>query len=213
VDSAWNFQGSYEMTVLKSILVNYNWFDLKPCFSRLINPPAGKVIPVALNKQNLIVYVPKNTGLFVLDCKNYKFNRYCRWINPEDGDSSETFLIRESSDFVKLTPPDTSDWILVVPLESGACHGSQIGPFLYQNYPNPFNASTKIIFKINESGEIKLQVYDIHGRLVKIIVKKYMHPGSYYFNLTGDHFSSGIFLYRLTFNGNLIKSKRMVLLR
>ena len=40
---------------------------------------------------------------------------------------------------------------------------------LDQNYPNPFNPQTVINYQIPETGNVKLTVYDLTGREVKIL--------------------------------------------
>ena len=40
---------------------------------------------------------------------------------------------------------------------------------LDQNYPNPFNPSTSIMFNMDKSGTHHLAVYDVNGRLVKVL--------------------------------------------
>ena len=43
---------------------------------------------------------------------------------------------------------------------------------LHNNYPNPFNPMTSIKFDLPRSGQVKLAVYDIAGRLVKTLVNE-----------------------------------------
>ena len=38
---------------------------------------------------------------------------------------------------------------------------------LKQNYPNPFNSSTKINYKIGQSGKVILKIFNLQGQLVK----------------------------------------------
>src|SRR5690606_21998414 len=37
---------------------------------------------------------------------------------------------------------------------------------LFQNYPNPFNPSTQIQFSLPEDGRIKMNVFDVNGKLL-----------------------------------------------
>ena len=41
---------------------------------------------------------------------------------------------------------------------------------LKQNYPNPFNPSTTIEFALPVTSQIKVKVYDILGRVVKLFM-------------------------------------------
>ena len=68
---------------------------------------------------------------------------------------------------------------------------------LYQNYPNPFNPATTISYRLKDKGFVKLNVYDITGKLIKALVNQTKDPGYYetQFNATG--LASGVYFYRL----------------
>lgn len=83
---------------------------------------------------------------------------------------------------------------------------------LAQNYPNPFNPSTKIKFDIQKSADIKLSIYDLQGKLVKILVEGNLKAGSYETDWNAIGFPSGIYFYRLETEGNVF-SKRMMLVK
>jgi hypothetical protein len=88
---------------------------------------------------------------------------------------------------------------------------------LYQNYPNPFNNSTKFNFEIashegSSTGQVKLVVYDITGRLVQTPVNEELQPGRYEITFNGSNLNSGIFFYRLI-AGNKVFTKKMILLK
>jgi hypothetical protein len=50
---------------------------------------------------------------------------------------------------------------------------------LLNNYPNPFNPSTKISYRLKESGYVKLLIYDIKGELMRVLVNEYQSAGYY----------------------------------
>ena len=81
---------------------------------------------------------------------------------------------------------------------------------LLQNYPNPFNPSTKIQFRIQKSGFVKLDVFDINGRLLNTPVNQTLSYGTYEINYSGE--SSGIYFYRLT-SGNFTQTKKMIMVK
>lgn len=84
---------------------------------------------------------------------------------------------------------------------------------LSQNFPNPFNPGTIIRFQINRLSDSKLSVYDINGRLVADLVNQKLNAGTYQVDFDGSNLSSGVYFYRLTADGNIVDSKRMVLLK
>ena len=48
---------------------------------------------------------------------------------------------------------------------------------LHQNYPNPLNPTTTIGYELPESQNIKLQVFDITGRLVETLYNGHKEAG------------------------------------
>jgi hypothetical protein len=41
---------------------------------------------------------------------------------------------------------------------------------LHQNYPNPFNSASTISYDVQKTGKVSLNIYDIYGREVAILV-------------------------------------------
>jgi hypothetical protein len=84
---------------------------------------------------------------------------------------------------------------------------------LSQNYPNPFNPSTKITYNITKPGLINLSVYDISGKLIKILVNKSQSSGIHSLEFTGNNLPSGIYYYTLKVNGTTIAERKMALIK
>lgn len=83
---------------------------------------------------------------------------------------------------------------------------------LYQNHPNPFNAETVIAFSLPRQSDINLSIYDIAGRLVKILAQGNFGPGPHEMSFDGKDISSGIYLYHLT-TEDYAASKKMLLIK
>ena len=81
---------------------------------------------------------------------------------------------------------------------------------LQQNYPNPFNPMTTIEYEIQKSGFVNLSVFDIQGREVSSLVNGYQSLGWHTINWDGSGFSSGIYLYRLTMDNEIITRKMLL---
>ncbi len=89
--------------------------------------------------------------------------------------------------------------------------------FSLSNYPNPFNASTTINFTLLNAGDVRLDVYDIVGRLVKTLVDDNIGAGEHSIVWHGDDTSgksvvSGIYFYSINID-NKVFSDRMLLLK
>jgi hypothetical protein len=84
--------------------------------------------------------------------------------------------------------------------------------FLYPNYPNPFNPTTTVQFDLAESGDIKLELFDVLGRHIVTPADGYMQAGRHSVNIGAANWASGVYLYRLTTN-NVRMTRKMTLVR
>jgi len=83
---------------------------------------------------------------------------------------------------------------------------------LQQNYPNPFNPSTAIEFFIPQSGNVRIEIYDVTGRIVQVITDGYFSAGSHLAIWKNLKAHSGVYFYRMLYSG-FSKTKSMVLLK
>lgn len=84
---------------------------------------------------------------------------------------------------------------------------------LEQNYPNPFNAMTNIKFRVLNAGTVRINVYDITGKEIAILVNEKLTPGSYEIKFDGTNFASGVYFYRLSAGNFLYDIKKMLLIK
>ena len=96
---------------------------------------------------------------------------------------------------------------------------------LEQNYPNPFNAGTEIAYRLPSAGHVRLVLYDMLGREVRVLVDGVVAPGNHRARVDADNIASGVYLYRLqvrpadagggpgTAAAASLQAKRMVILR
>ncbi len=83
---------------------------------------------------------------------------------------------------------------------------------LHQNYPNPFNPSTNISYTLPNNGQVKLEVFDITGRLVSTVVDQRQTAGQYTLRFDGANLASGIYFYRLK-AAQQVEIRRMTLIK
>ena len=79
---------------------------------------------------------------------------------------------------------------------------------LAQNYPNPARENTTIPYTVSESGNVRVEVYDLLGRQVMILVDEVQPAGQYEIILNTSSFSSGLYFYRLI-SGRSVATKQM----
>jgi hypothetical protein len=91
---------------------------------------------------------------------------------------------------------------------------------LSANYPNPFIGSTTISYALAESADIRLNIYNMNGQLVRTAVNQHLIPGTYTYTWNGCDDSDarvapGMFICRLevhTGAGTFSRSCQMLLL-
>ncbi len=83
---------------------------------------------------------------------------------------------------------------------------------LNQNYPNPFNASTNISFSLKDNSPVKLEVFDITGSLVEMLIDRFMPPGKHDIIWNAENAASGVYLFKLT-SGENTSVKKAVLVK
>lgn len=83
---------------------------------------------------------------------------------------------------------------------------------LENNYPNPFNPSTVIGYQLPENSRVQLEVYDILGKKVAMLVNERQQAGSYQVNFDASQLSSGVYIYRIR-AGEFSQIKQMILIK
>ena len=93
---------------------------------------------------------------------------------------------------------------------------------LLQNYPNPFNPETWIPYRLSESAEVEVRIYNVAGKLVRTLELGQQKPGTYtgkeraiYWDGrdgNGEYVSSGTYFYHLK-AGKFASVKKMVVIK
>jgi len=82
---------------------------------------------------------------------------------------------------------------------------------LQGNHPNPFNPGTTIRYELPRAAQVRLEVLDLAGRLVTTLVQREEGPGAHAAEWRADHEASGVYLYRLTVDGESETGKCLLL--
>lgn len=85
---------------------------------------------------------------------------------------------------------------------------------LEQNYPNPFNPTSRITYSLPKSGVVTLKVFDLLGNELETLLQEEQQKGrhTYELHLQNQHWSSGIYLYQMSF-GEFVQTKKMLYLK
>jgi len=85
------------------------------------------------------------------------------------------------------------------------------------NYPNPFNPGTYLVFRIPESGEVGVEIYDMLGRKIQYIEPQVYSSGTHrvYWNGSddaGNPMPSGVYTARVK-SGGVERFRKILLVR
>ncbi|MDD5766245.1 MAG: T9SS type A sorting domain-containing protein, partial [Candidatus Marinimicrobia bacterium] len=83
---------------------------------------------------------------------------------------------------------------------------------LEQNYPNPFNAGTKFNYSIAEPGNVEIKIFDLIGREITTLVRKYQPAGFYSVAWNAGNVSSGVYVCVLR-NNSQVRLRKMLIVK
>lgn len=88
---------------------------------------------------------------------------------------------------------------------------------LKQNYPNPFNPLTSIEFFVEKPGNVKIDIYDVTGRLIRTLIDTYKETGNHkimWDGITDSGYKSASGVYFYNFRaGEFTETKKMIILK
>ena len=84
--------------------------------------------------------------------------------------------------------------------------------YLSQNFPDPFKEKTTIKYCLPEEIRVKLEIFNVQGKIVTTLLDEIKEPGTYQVELSARKIKEGLYLYQLT-AGNIIITKRMLILK
>jgi concanavalin A-like lectin/glucanase superfamily protein/VCBS repeat protein/type IX secretion system substrate protein len=83
---------------------------------------------------------------------------------------------------------------------------------LQQNYPNPFNPATQIKYDLPRNAHVRIELFDMLGRKIKILIDEPKSAGYHTLNFNAGKLASGVYLYGIK-AGNFSSTKKMLLMK
>ncbi|HVP07082.1 MAG TPA: T9SS type A sorting domain-containing protein [Candidatus Acidoferrum sp.] len=167
--------------------------DFAEMFFHVATSPTPQVVPVdSINKDSLVVVlgdtVHITTRIEIAD---------------NTGSGSGVFFPGFNAGQVRI----------LVPTSVNEDHNLLPSQFsLAQNYPNPFNPSTVISYSLPRSSQVLLEVFNVLGQKVVTLVNGRMEAGVHEVVFDALRQPSGIYFYRLTYDGGS-DTKKMLLVK
>ena len=128
-------------------------------------------------------------------------------------------------DNIDITSTSTSIWpvwmdnstgvyqVWTVPVEftelDGLTDTEPAGLDLTQNSPNPFKRSTTIRYRMPDAGYRIITIYDLYGKVVKVLNGEYQQPGNYEVEVDLAGIRAGVYYYSISVNG-MVRTGKMV---
>lgn len=156
------------------------------------------------------------TGSILYSFISQSTSYYCSYpgIADMDGDGKNEIIMQETSGAITKTVVYATNGTATSVAQT--VHQSPTNFALSQNYPNPFNPSTIIQYQTSERSDIRLDIYDSVGRLVRSFNLANENAGVHSItwdgnNQAGQPCSSGAYFYRVINDGHELSNKMLLL--
>ena len=142
--------------------------------------------------------------------------------NPLYADTSnDDFRLTQNSPCINTGDPNSPHDPDGTITDMGAYYFSQTGTegdlaplplWEIRNYPNPFNAQTTIAYSLQNSGLVRIDIYDLLGRKLQALVNEEQSAGYHQVVWDANNAPSGLYFYRMSADGRT-EAKNMLLLK
>ena len=120
-----------------------------------------------------------------------------QWVAPDAGMGTVTFYVAGNA--ANNNGSTSGDYIYTITMaidEGSGIFGEETIPLsmeMLRNYPNPFNPSTTVEFSLLESGNVRLDMYNLLGQKVSSLWDGWMSKGIHSIRLDGSYLASGTY--------------------
>jgi PKD repeat protein len=118
--------------------------------------------------------------------------------------------IRETLSFEELKKAGTMDEPLLLTLRGFTGTGDQPSGdiFIGEPFPNPFSEITEIPFRLNNTAQVKISVYDGKGQLLVIVSDNEFNAGTHKAVIHRNGLQPGVYFYRMEVFGDQISTQK-----
>jgi hypothetical protein len=132
----------------------------------------------------------------------------------ENGVGAQVDLLWSSPSTRKTTVPANVLFSTATPTRVDDVGNSELPSrlYLHQAYPNPFNAQTHIVYELPASLQVRLELFNILGQRVRVLVDESKPAGIHTITLDASELTSGTYVYRLS-TAEATLSRKIVFLK
>jgi len=170
---------------------------------------------IAIGDDGAILSTYDNGKHWVIEHTRFETNLNAICSTSEDfmwiaGNEGTLFYMRKptNNDEIEM------EWIHKEGVVSGLNNNSNTktndGPFVnHKNYPNPFSSKTTISFQLDQSSDVKLEIYNMNGQLITTLKDQVLETGNHEVIFDANALPSGIYTYVLR-AGNHVENGKMI---
>ncbi|MEW5995339.1 MAG: T9SS type A sorting domain-containing protein [Candidatus Zixiibacteriota bacterium] len=128
-------------------------------------------------------------------------------LTSDDDDQFQLYRSVFDVRYIPSLPTDVDESQTDVPVDFVVSH----------NYPNPFNPSTTIEYSLAAQADVRIDILDLLGRVVRVLVNEPMPAGAHTVvwdgkGIDGVTVATGVYFYRIT-TGEFTEVRKMILLK
>jgi hypothetical protein len=231
------YNGEYSTLDIQSADGKWDWKldSTKKLVKVYPNPVNGKSHLEIVNINGVNYYPPEMNGNSYDAFKQGYKTLYAPWTNPCSNAKINNIQDYSTNISVNLTDQVTSTLKIKVSFDASRTGIGEVftdkRTELKQNYPNPFNSSTQIQYLIANPSLVKLEILNILGESVCMLIDRFQSTGKYTIEFNPKSVAgglpSGVYFYRLFVREsgdsknltidpgvkNLIETKKFILMK
>jgi hypothetical protein len=128
---------------------------------------------------------------------------------------SHPVIDSSSFTFTKTWSGDGGSWVSEAACTGELFPGEQLlithnSSLITSANPNPFNPTTAISYKLQTASHVSIRVFDTAGRLVTTLADGWREAGTHQVTFDGSRLASGMYLYTLQAEGQIVTGKMML---
>lgn len=186
--------------------------------------PDGQILNTQLTLDTIQTYATDSVSKNIWAAQNLRemmsYNQTSGVIYQVVQTSITERVLTKYTAFLALEPGQTADTLSIPPeinnpvvigINNPTPVNSDGSPF--NCYPNPVQNTGFFEFSVEEYTEFLVELYDIQGRKVGVVIDKKLMAGNHRIQFDASELPSGIYFYKALFNGKYLNNGKIVVVK